>query len=216
VNYFQAVERAGGLPILIPASEDVSLAERYIGLLDGLLLIGGADINAETYGAKQHVLSSSLPKVKEIFDIELVRAALRRDIPVFGICLSCQLVNVALGGTLYQDVVESFPDSQLRHRRLLSKTITNHRVKIEAGSKLHKIIGRDEIETNSSHHQSVKGLGKGLRAVAFAEDGVVEAVESTEQDFVVTVQWHPEYLADREEHFNLFKALVNAAAARRS
>jgi putative glutamine amidotransferase len=215
-NYFQAIVRAGGVPLIIPASEDLSLVQRYAELGDGLLFIGGADINPETYGEPRHPLTGSLALVKETFDIALINAAIERNVPVLGICLSCQLLNVARGGTLYQDVVADFPDSPLRHRRTLSKSLTYHRVRVEPDSKLLSIVGSEEIETNSSHHQSVKKLGKGLRAVAFAEDGVIEAIESPEHDFVVAVQWHPEYMTDRPEHFALFKALVNAAAAKQS
>jgi putative glutamine amidotransferase len=214
VNYLRSVVRAGGAPLIIPASEDLSLGQRYVEVADGLLFIGGADINPETYGEERCDLTSPLAKVKEAFDIELMNVALRQNMPVLGICLSCQLLNVARGGTLHQDVIQAYPTSPLRHRCTLNRSITYHHVRIEPGSKLHSIVGREEIETNSSHHQSCKELGKGLRAVAFAEDGVIEAIESTEHDFVVGVQWHPEYLTDREEHFRLFRALVDAAVAK--
>ncbi len=211
MNYLTSVIKVGGTPLLVPVVDDPALLESYLDRIAGLLLIGGRDISPARYGASAHPLTVPLPAMREEFDLRLVRTALDRGLPVMAICLGCQLLNIALGGTLHQDIASAFPESPLQHTKRIGVSLTSHYVRIVKGTQLFRIIGREKIETNSSHHQSINQLGDGLVASAFAEDGIIEAVESTRYPFALGVQWHPEYLADQEDHPKLFKALVEAA-----
>lgn len=211
MNYLTSIIQAGGTPLVVPVVDDPALLESYLDRIAGLLLIGGRDISPARYGASAHPLTVPLPAMREEFDLRLVRTALDRGVPVMAICLGCQLLNVAMGGTLHQDVASAFPDSPLQHTKKIGMSLVSHHVRIMKDTQLFQIIGKEEIETNSSHHQSVNQLGDGLVASAFAEDGVIEAVESTRYPFALGVQWHPEYLADQEDHVKLFQALVEAA-----
>ena len=211
MNYLTSVIKVGGTPLLVPVVDDPALLEIYLDRIAGLLLIGGRDISPARYGASAHPLTVPLPAMREEFDLRLVRTALDRGLPVMAICLGCQLLNIALGGTLHQDIASAFPESPLQHTKRIGVSLTSHYVRIVKGTQLFRIIGREKIETNSSHHQCINQLGDGLVASAFAEDGIIEAVESMRYPFALGVQWHPEYLADQEDHIKLFQALVEAA-----
>jgi len=211
MNYLTSVIKAGGTPLLVPVVDDPALLESYLDRIAGLLLIGGRDISPARYGASAHPLTVPLSATREEFDLRLVRTALDRGVPVMAICLGCQLLNVALGGTLHQDIASAFPESPLQHTKRIGMSLTSHYVRIVKGTQLFRIIGKEKIETNSSHHQSINQLGDELVESAFAEDGIIEAVESTRYPFALGIQWHPEYLADQEDHVKLFQALVEAA-----
>lgn len=211
MNYLTSVIQGGGTPLLVPALDDSALMESYLDRIAGLLLIGGPDVSPARYGAPAHPLTRPLAAPREEFDLRLVRTAFDLGLPIMAICLGCQLLNVALGGTLHQDISSAFPDSPLQHTKKIGRSLTSHHVRIVKGTQLFRIIGKEKIETNSSHHQGINQVGKGLVASAFAEDGVIEAIESTEYPFALGIQWHPEYLADQEDHRKLFQALVDAA-----
>ncbi len=205
--YTEAVVRAGGTPLILPPliTDFAVLLER----LDGLILTGGLDLPPEWYGQEAHPNTRLADRRRLESDRVLVEAALSRSIPILAICMGCQLLNVALGGDLIQDIptqVEgAFPHAPRE---------TFHRVRIEPGSRLAGIVGRTDLEVNSSHHQAVRWPGRGLRAVAWAPDGVIEAVEGDGERFLLGVQWHPERLHERPEHLALFRALVQAAEDR--
>lgn len=203
--YTEAVAQAGGTPLLIPPltkGADLSLLER----LDGLVLTGGLDLPPEWYGQEPHPLTRPADSRRLESDRALVEAALALPIPILAICMGCQLLNVALGGDLIQDI----PTQVGRKVRHAPKE-EFHRVRVEPTSRLAGILGSTELEVNSSHHQAVGRPGNGLRVVARACDEVIEAVEGEGERFLLGVQWHPERLRERPEHLALFRALVQAA-----
>lgn len=210
LTYVNAIEQAGGVPLIIPALTDRPALEAALAHLDGLLLTGGLDISPRLYGQRRHPATRLAAPRRLAGDRALLEAALDTDIPILGICMGCQWLNVALGGDLIQDI-----PSQVGTEIVHAPRETFHPVRVQAGSRLAAILGREELEVNSSHHQAIGRLGRGLRAVAWAPDGVIEAAEGEGERFLLAVQWHPERIVDRPEHLALFQALVAAAGERR-
>jgi putative glutamine amidotransferase len=214
VTYLDAVAAAGGIPVILaplPARRLEAIIER----LDGVCLSGGPDIEPATYGSDAHPeLGPTEPEV-DLFELGLVRAARRRGLPILAICRGMQVLNVALGGDLVAHIPDHYGDDVL-HRHPERRPV-EHPVRIEPASRIGRILGTDELSVRSWHHQAVGRIGHGLRAVAWAPDGVVEAVESDEHPCTLAVQWHPEVraLAD-PRHLRLFEALVEAAGGART
>ena len=206
--YTDAVLAAGGLPIVLPYSEDASAPQEALDLCDGLVITGGAfDIPAELYGAHAGVRMGPLKRGRTAFEQRVLRAALAADVPVLGVCGGMQLLAVELGGTLFQDIVQEVPGA-LDHEQRNDPREPGHAARIVPGSELASIVGRSEIEVNSTHHQAVKDPGR-ARVCAVASDQIVEAIELPDQ-FALGVQWHPELLAGNE-HLALYRALVERA-----
>jgi putative glutamine amidotransferase len=218
-RYVQSLHRAGARVILLPAITDAPACEpeELLAAADGLLLIGGGDLDPTTYGQDAHPMSYGFNAFRDDMEMELARYALAADIPLLAICSGCQVVNVALGGTLYQHLSEhpGFDDDV--HGRPHDMYLGTHAVDIEAGSHLARAIGGLRASRcTSAHHQSVDTLGAGLRVTARSGDGCVEAIEPlAPHPFAIAVQWHPEMTAEVDpEQQALFDALVAAAAAR--
>lgn len=205
--YVEAVIRAGGAPLILPPNPDRPALEAILNRLDGLILTGGWDLQPEWYGQPLHPATRLSDPRRLAGDRMLVELILARELPVLGICLGCQLLNVALGGTLIQDI-----PSQVSGALAHSPRESFHAVRVDPHSRLRGIVGCEDPEVNSSHHQALGQLAQGLRAVAWAPDGIVEAVEGEDGRFLLGVQWHPERLIDRPEHLAIFRALVEAAA----
>ena len=206
--YTDAVLAAGGLPIVLPYSEDASAPQEALDLCDGLVITGGAfDIPAELYGAKAGARMGPLKRGRTAFEQRVLRAALAADVPVLGVCGGMQLLAVELGGTLFQDIVQEVPGA-LDHEQRNDPREPGHAARIVPGSELASIVGSSEIEVNSTHHQAVKDPGR-ARVCAVAPDQIVEAIELPDQ-FALGVQWHPELLAGNE-HLALYRALVERA-----
>ncbi|NLW08833.1 MAG: gamma-glutamyl-gamma-aminobutyrate hydrolase family protein [Firmicutes bacterium] len=206
--YITAVEEAGGIPLLLPA---LAVRERLpAAACHGLLFSGGGDPDPQLYGEEELFPLDSVDRHRDAWEIFLVREALRHAIPVFGICRGLQITNVALGGSLYQDL-----PAQLRvsHRQEAPAEKVSHRVWVEEGTLLARIIKRKRIWTNSLHHQAVKEPAPGLIVAARSGDGVVEALEAQDGPFLLAVQWHPERLKSPGAR-RLFKAFICSAAAR--
>ena len=206
--YTDAVLAAGGLPIVLPYSEDASAPQEALDLCDGLVITGGAfDIPAELYGAQASARMGPLKRGRTAFEQRVLRAALAADVPVLGVCGGMQLLAVELGGTLFQDIVQEVPGA-LDHEQRNDPREPGHAARIVPGSELASIVGKGEIEVNSTHHQAVKDPGR-ARVCAVAPDQIVEAIELPDQ-FALGVQWHPELLAGNE-HLALYRALVERA-----
>lgn len=192
-NYVDAVQRAGGLALLLPP--DPQLVEQpgeLLAMLDGLLLAGGADIDPATYGQQPHSQTQETVPERDAFEIALTRGAIERDVPLLGICRGMQLINVALGGSLTQHLPDHLGHEE--HRRVIgSFEGSDHDVEVLEGTLAMRVIGASRHGTKSHHHQGVDRVGEGLRVSAIAAgDGLVEAVELSERSFVLGVQWHPE------------------------
>ena len=203
--YVQAVERAGARPLLVPPSEGG--VEETLDALDGLLLSGGADLDPQTYGADAHPETNGVRPERDRAELALLEGALARDMPVLAVCRGVQVLNVARGGDLVQHLPDVVGDA--KHREVPG-VFSEHPVRIEDGSKLGALLG-DRAPVMSSHHQGVGTVGSGLREVAWAEDGTVEALEDPDRRFAVGVLWHPE----AGEDMKLFEALVVEAKAYR-
>ena len=209
-SYVDAIVRAGGLPFVLPVL-DPHDAELALLAVDGLLLTGGGDVDPARYGAAPVPEVYGLDPGRDAFEVALVLAAVRAGLPVLGICRGSQVLNVALGGSLIQHIpAVTGRDHCLRDRAYE----TVHDVAVASGSLLEAVAGGPEIPVNSLHHQAVDGLGAGLRAVAWAEDGIVEGVESDGLGRLLGVQWHPELLTGpgHAAHERLFAWLVTEAA----
>jgi putative glutamine amidotransferase len=190
--YVHAIEYAGGVPILIPVINDLSMFDTLLPRLDGILLPGGLDIAPSRYGEEPHPMLGDLTLQLDEMELTLTSRALEEDIPIIGICRGIQLLNVALGGTLYQDLPSQHP-SNVRHMNLnLPRSQPVHKVYIEPGSHMEKVLGTSEFMANSLHHQAVKDPGKGVRVSGRAEDGVAELLEAPDYRFVMAMQCHPE------------------------
>lgn len=211
-DYSRAVEQVGGMPILLPILNGRNgQVEELLGMLSGLILSGGKDINPSRYGQEQHPEARLVlvDAEKEEFDFKLTRAALELDMPILGICYGGQLLNVCLGGSLLQDI-PAVPGTFIKHR---SPSVGRHKVLIERGTLLHGLLGVETIDASSTHHQAIDRLGGGLRVCARAEDGLIEAVEGVRHRFVLAVQWHPERMLDEPLERRLFKGFIEEARA---
>lgn len=212
VAIIQAVEEAGGLPVLIPISiKDEALREIY-ERLDAVLLPGGGDMRPNIYGAEMNPLTDNIDDARDHVEVNLTRWAVDDDLPVLGICRGHQVVNVALGGTLIQDVPSEI-GTDILHNVTVPRNSRPHDVNIDPGSRLASILGTTTIAVNSLHHQSVGVAAPDACVTAYSPDGVVEALEMPHKKFVLSVQWHPEDLyRDDPAMKRLFKAFVEAAA----
>lgn len=210
LSYIEAVQRAGGLAVMLPPDPIlVEDPEQALDLIDGLLLAGGADIDPSAYGRPPHAETVETVPDRDAFEIALTRAAIERDMPVLGICRGMQLINVALGGTLSQHLPDRVGHSE--HRRVIgSFDGSDHEVDVCSGTLAMQVIEDTRHNTKSHHHQGVENLGAGLTVSATsAMDDLAEAIELPEKSFVLGVQWHPE--ADAESP--LLGGLVQAAGA---
>ncbi|MBI2297879.1 MAG: gamma-glutamyl-gamma-aminobutyrate hydrolase family protein [Armatimonadetes bacterium] len=214
-SYLGWLERAGALPVLIPNLAP-ELAGGYLDLLDGLLLTGGLDVHPLLFGAEPDKNLGEVDVPRDRFELPLVRQALERELPIFGICRGIQALNVAAGGTLRQDLV-SDPVARLQHwQKPVGGPMVHHSVSVEPDSRLAGVVGQEKVAVNSYHHQAVDRVGEGLRAVGFALDGTIEAVEGTGEAFVLGVQWHPEVMGPEDAVSTaLFDAFVAACGVGR-
>lgn len=213
--YFRAVQKAGGLPVLLPFLDSEEDADRLLRRVDGLLMSGGGDMDPKYFGEHPHPQLGNIQPDRDRTELLLAQAALAADMPILGICRGHQVLAVAGGGTLIQDIAAQVPGA-IKHRQGSNFWYPTHTVAVQSGSRLEALLGGPEIAVNSSHHQAVKRLPDGWIGTATAPDGVNEAYEIPGKRFVVSVQWHPERMYDGklELHGALFTALVEAAASR--
>ena len=211
-TYLNAIQQAGGVPVPLPPQLSPRSWERLAAGLDGLLLTGGGDIDPALFGEAPHPTLYDVAPVRDTFEANAARWALDRRVPLLCVCRGVQVLNVALGGSLFQDVGTD-PGTTLGHSQKEPRDQPTHKVKLTPGSRLAEVIGADEVAVNSMHHQALKTLGRGLTAVAWAPDQLVEGVEMPSHDgFILGVQWHPEELIGHSDPARrLFAALVTHA-----
>jgi putative glutamine amidotransferase len=210
--YLHAVQQAGGVPVPLPPQLSASSLQQINTDLSGLLLTGGGDMDPALFDETPHATLYDVAPARDTLETSVLRLALQRGVPVLAVCRGIQVLNVALGGSLYQDVGTD-PGTQLLHGQKEPRDQPTHKVKVTPRSRLAETLGADELEVNSMHHQAIKRLGRGLTAVAWAPDQIVEGVELDDPArFVLGVQWHPEELVGHSEPARrLFAALVGAA-----
>jgi putative glutamine amidotransferase len=205
--YPEAIERAGGIPVIVPLLRPEAI-ESLLERVDGVCLPGGPDLQPTTYGQEPHPrLGPTEPRVDAV-ELALVRAADRRNLPILGICRGMQALNVARGGTLHQHLPDVVGD-RLEHRQSEHGSVTTHKIDTAPRSRLRATLGGPSLEVNSFHHQAVERLGRNLVATAWAQDGTIEAIENPGDRLVLGVQWHAEGLT---AHGPLFDLLIAAAA----
>jgi len=209
-DYTMSVELAGGVPYPIPFTLSLGLIPALLDVIDGVLFTGGDDLDPGLYGEDWHPKAFKIEPRRQEFELALLAEAEKRGMPVMGICLGCQVLNVYRGGSLHQFLPDLPRENAIEHRRL-ERDLPLHDVRIEADSTIGRAIGSQCIRANTYHKQAIKRLGRGLRAVAWAPDGVIEAVEDASFPLLAAVQWHPERMKEHPEHLAVFKLLVEKA-----
>jgi putative glutamine amidotransferase len=214
LDYIEGVVGAGGAPVVLPAAGDKRVAEAVVHSLDGLLLSGGSDLDPGYYGEGPVAeLGVTIPE-RDSFEMSLVGLALRLGMPIFGICRGMQVMNVALGGTLYQDLPSQWEGDVLKHRQDTPKWQPTHEVRVVEGSYIAEAMGREVVKVNSYHHQGIRTLAEGLVIAGRSSDGVIEAVEAVDvsERWLLGVQWHAEAMRGAgPQQESLFEAHVSAA-----
>jgi putative glutamine amidotransferase len=210
-QYYELVEISGGLPVLLPCLEDHRLAKDLLRDLDGLLLTGGIDLDPKCYRQRKIDNTGRVGRYRDRLEIEMVGRAIETEVPIFTICRGLQLLNVALGGNLHQDLSKCPYQTIPHYERGRVDYRLYHQVRIERDSLLERILREESLKVNTSHHQVVNRLGRNLRVVARAPDGVIEGLELVGGGFVLGVQWHPEAMPRSGSTRRLFQAFVDAA-----
>ncbi len=214
-TYLHAVQAAGGVPVLLPPHLDAESLAALRDRLDGLLLTGGGDVAPARFGEVPHPKVDNVSEARDAIEIDLALHAVDRGVPLLAICRGVQVLNVALGGSLYQDIPSDLGTS-IAHAQTAPRSTPTHAVTVQGESRLAETLGALEVQVNSMHHQALKKLGRGLREVAWAPDGVIEGLEAPDAPgFVLGVQWHPEELVGHDPAARaLFRALVEASQNR--
>jgi putative glutamine amidotransferase len=210
-TYINAVIQAGGVPVLIPSLISEDGWDAAYSRLDGILFSGGGDISLDYFRGDPHPRIDAVDLERDAVELKMVQAAASDGKPFLGICRGCQMVNVALGGTLYTHIPDQLPNALDHDYPGNKRTVLVHDVKIEEGTRVAEIYGEPIISVNSLHHQGLKDIAPSLRVAGHAPDGLVEAIELRDHPFGLAVQWHPEWLTDQESTRNLFRKFVEAA-----
>ncbi len=207
-NYLTSTSNAGGIPLPLP--HELDLVEEYLGMIDGLVVTGGDfDVPPHYYGQAVASDKVSLKERRTAFELAMTRGALEQDLPVLGICGGEQLLAVALGGTLIQHIPDTI-ENPLAHEQPNPRNEAGHKIKVEPSTLLHRIVGADEMDVNSAHHQAVETVGDRLIINSTASDGVIEGVECSDYKFCLGVQWHPEFHITGADT-KIFDAFIAAA-----
>lgn len=211
-DMMDALTEVGALPVLLPVTDDPAVLASYVDKLDGFLFSGGGDVDPLLFGQQQRPGCGAINPPRDAHELALARLLLdRKDKPVLGICRGFQVLNIALGGDVYQDLAADRSSNTLNHRQKQTETYVSHAISLAPDSRLRRILGVEELMVNSLHHQAVNRLGSGFLPTAWAPDGVIEAAELEGHPFILGVQWHPERLWRKAGiHLALFRALAEA------
>ncbi len=214
LTYVESVIRAGGVPVVLPITHDPEIMSRMLDGVDGIIMTGGEDIDPLKWFGEEPVpgMGQIVPD-RDVFDIALIRMAIERNMPLLGICRGHQLLNVAFGGTLYQDIPSQVKGPLVKHSQRAPRNYGTHTIDIEKGSLLNRQIGLEKVAVNSYHHQAVKDIAPGFKVTARSVDGIIEAIEKKGSDRVSGVQFHPEgFTASNIDTFlGIFKHLIEEA-----
>jgi putative glutamine amidotransferase len=211
-SYMQRVADAGGMPFLLPHTDDETVLQNAIARLDGLLLTGGEDVHPQHYGQAVAYDNTVISELRDRFELRLIELFLPTGKPVFAICRGCQVLNVALGGTLFQDLPAQ--TGVRHHSQTIPTSETSHSVELTEGSRVAQALQMTTVEVNSHHHQAVDRLGSGLVVTGRSEEGIIESYEHATHPFLLAVQWHPERLTSRVEiHQRLFIFFIQTCIA---
>ena len=209
-GYFDGITVNGGIPIMLPLTEDKDDLEQAAELCDGFLFTGGHDVSPDIYGEKPLEGKVSSNRRRDVMELFVLRKALESDKPVLGICRGIQFINVAFGGSLYQDIPTQY-SSKTDHHQSAPYDVPIHSVNIVKDSPLYDCLRKEKLEVNSYHHQAVKDIAPKLKAMAISEDGLIEALYSPDYRFLWAVQWHPEFSFQSDNNsMNIFNAFIDA------
>jgi putative glutamine amidotransferase len=211
--YISSLAQAGALPVLVPLGLSESALDELVARLDGVLFSGGGDVEPERYGSQPHPLVDNVDLDRDRVELHLLQKVLAARQPFLGICRGLQLINIGLGGTLYEDILDQKPGS-LHHSTPdeLPRNHLSHTVRVESNSQLSKILAHPEVQVNSLHHQGVRRLAGDLLPTAYAPDGIIEAFELPGVRYGLAVQWHPEWLQEHLSMQALFRSFVEACS----
>lgn len=210
-TYINAVLKAGGMPVILPGASGITGVASYLAAIKGILLAGGGDVDPAYFGEEPEPGLGEITPDRDRFEIMLVKAALRRKLPVLGICRGIQVLNVACGGTVIQHIPREVI-KPLKHSQNAPRWYPTHNVFIEKPSLLRQIVKTGSLQVNSFHHQAIKDPAPGFVVSGFGSDGVIEALENAKYPFVLGVQWHPECMIEKDPKSRLlFSAFINAA-----
>lgn len=208
----KAVYEHGGVPVILPVTDDDESIERYLSLVDGIYFTGGGDINPLLFGEEPIRQIGAIDYDRDTFEVKLYKHAASKNMPMLGICRGQQIMNVAGGGTLYQDIYAQRQNTNGHSPKFTLGGYEHHTVDLIRDSMIYNIFKTDKIKTNSFHHQAVKDVAEGYIATAFTEDGIIECIESSELEFALGVQWHPEIMFERYPLFcNIFNSFIEAS-----
>ncbi|HZK32953.1 MAG TPA: gamma-glutamyl-gamma-aminobutyrate hydrolase family protein [Tissierellaceae bacterium] len=214
-NYINAVFAAGGIPVSIPIIYDEANYHNYLDILDGIIFTGGLDISPLSYDENPLKEINQISAIRDKYELGLFKKAYGRKMPILGICRGLQIANIALGGNLYQDIYTQVPNCLGHNPEGISNTEFYHSIKVEKDSKLYSVFKKEKIFVNSLHHQAIKELGNNLLVSALSEDGIIEAIEATDDRFLIGLQFHPENLAkEHPEFLKIFNELILAAKSK--
>jgi putative glutamine amidotransferase len=207
-EYIEVITAAGGAPVILPVQSNREVISHYLEIIDGLLLSGGVDIDPFLFGEEPLVGSRETDPQRDVFEVNICKEALERKFPVLGICKGCQIMNIAAGGDIFQDLYTQ-KKGVIEHFQQAPREFPVHSIIIDRDSYLYQITGKEGCRVNSLHHQAIRNIAPSFRVVARARDGVIEAIEKKE-GFALGVQWHPESMyKDREEQFQIFQEFIS-------
>lgn len=212
-NNMRAIEKAGGIPLILSYLEEESQIEEITEKLDGVYLTGGDDIDPIYFKEEPHPNLGSFHPGRDAFEIKIAQAMFRKNKPILGVCKGAQILNLARGGIMYQDIASQIEGELIQHTQKAANHVPTHDVELTEGSFIHRLVGKSVIRVNSFHHQSNRTPGEGLTFSGVAKDGVIEAIESTTHRFALGVQWHPESLAVKgndDSSKKIFQGFIDA------